>query len=122
MNKRSENVKTATRINGKTEGRGTGEMRLYKLDPPMEGDEYTGLIEYVIVSATVAMFSGAETYIFPADADGEITDWGELDGSFRGALDHEQALHNAGYSVAEGERPGVKSAVASAVWLEGQKP
>lgn len=78
---------------------GTGEMRLYKLDPPMEDEYVDGPIEHVVVSATIAMFTGAETYIFPADAEGEITDWGELDGSYRGGLDHEAALSGAGYEV-----------------------
>lgn len=89
--------KTATLINGKM-NRGTGEMRLYRVDPPMD-DDRGGTTEYVVVSATIAMFSGPETYLFPADADGEITSWGELEGSFRGALDHEAALQNAGYEV-----------------------
>lgn len=91
---------TATEIRGKTEGKGTGEMRLFRLDPPM-GDEYIdeGPIEYVVVSATIAMFSGPETYIFPANEEGEITSWGELNGSYRGGLSHEAALANAGYTV-----------------------
>ena len=86
----------------------TGEMRLYRLDPPLS-DEYSesSPFEYVVVSATHAMFSGPETYIFPADETGEITSWGELDGSFKGALDHEQALRNAGYEVAENRGPVV---------------
>ena len=88
--------KSATLIPGKVDGRGTGEMRLYKLDPPLDGS-----VAYVVVSATVAMFSGPETYIFPADSDGEITDWGELEGSYRGGLDHAEALANAGYAVTE---------------------
>lgn len=45
------------------------------------------------------MFSGPETYIFPADKTGEIVNWSELDGSFKGGLDHEQALVNAGFEV-----------------------
>lgn len=95
-------MKTATRLPDTKALKGaTGDMRLYRLDPPME-DEYTeGPVEYVVVSATVAMSSGPETYIFPADAEGEITDWGELSGSYKGSLDHAQALANAGYEVVE---------------------
>lgn len=48
------------------------------------------------------MFQGPETFLFPADGKGNITSWGELDGSFRGAIDHEQALRNAGYVVIKG--------------------
>ena len=71
----------------------TGEAKLYQLEPPLDGNEY------VVVSATYAMFSGPETYIFPATPDGTVTGWGELDGSFRGELDHKLALKNAGYEV-----------------------
>ncbi len=69
-----------------------GEAKLYKT----EGGE---LPEYVVVSAVVAMFSGAETLIFEANEDGEILNWSDLDGSYRGDLNHEQALENAGYTV-----------------------
>lgn len=82
----------------------TGEARLYRLDPPMVeknwDDEEVGKHEFVVVSATNAMFSGPETYIFPSDENGKVTNWGELDGSFRGALDHERALRGAGYDIA----------------------
>lgn len=71
----------------------TGDARLYKVSPPLEGNAY------VVVSATVAAFSGAETYIFPGNEKGEVVEWGELEGSFRGALDHEKALANAGYMI-----------------------
>ena len=66
---------------------------LFQMDPPHEGHEY------VVVSATFAMFSGPETYIFPATENGEVTDWGELNGSYRGDFDHDKALKNAGYKV-----------------------
>jgi hypothetical protein len=54
---------------------------------------------YVIVSAVDAMFSGPETYIFPANEDGQIQDYGELEGSYRGGFDHVTALEGAGYAV-----------------------
>ena len=53
----------------------------------------------VIVSAAVAPLTGVSTYIFTANETGDVTDWGELDGSFRGALDHNAALRGAGYEV-----------------------
>lgn len=59
----------------------TGDAALYKLDDD----------SYVIVSATVVPYSGPETLVFPATADGEIADWGEIGGG-RGYLDHELAL------------------------------
>ena len=83
----------------------TGDARLYQLSEPIEydkpwDDEDTTPAKqtnYVVVSATVAMFSGPETYIFAADVDGNVLSWIELDGSFRGGLSHEHALHNAGF-------------------------
>jgi hypothetical protein len=81
-----------------------GDASLYRVDPPMTyGDlcdeEDKGTTEFVIVSAVNVPFSGPETYIFPADSDGEVVDWLELDGSYRGGLDHEAALRGAGYEV-----------------------
>lgn len=77
-----------------------GTAALFKLTPPITSvswDDAVETHEYVIVSAVVAMFSGPETYIFPADAEGYVTNWAELPGSFQGALDIWQALRNAGY-------------------------
>lgn len=79
-----------------------GEQHLYRLDPPLRevtSDSMRGYHEYVVVSA-VDVFGRPETYIFPADSEGEITSWGELEGSFQGGWDHEQALRNAGYTIA----------------------
>ena len=85
----------------------TGDARLYRVDPPLADepwdDEEPTKYEYVIVSAAMAMFSGPETYIFGADENGEVVDWGELPGSFRGGLDHAAALKGAGYEATEGE-------------------
>jgi hypothetical protein len=36
--------------------------------------------EYFVVSSVVALMSGPETLVFPADAEGSITDWGEVAG------------------------------------------
>lgn len=79
------------------------DARHYHLDPPLDGHQD------VVVSAVVVnpgnpwidFFGqyGAETYIFPANEVGEVTDWGELEGSFHGDLDHIRALENAGYVV-----------------------
>jgi hypothetical protein len=83
----------------------TGEAALFQLSPPLKrtdgwGDEAKEIdTEYVVVSATVAMYSGPETYIFPADADGKVISYGELEGSYRGGLNMEAALEGAGYSV-----------------------
>ena len=56
-----------------------GDARLYRLDPPLDGHDH------VIVSAIVVR-------TFAASAEGAAAGDG-------GALDHEQALRNAGYEV-----------------------
>lgn len=76
-------------------GSAGAEQILYKIDPPLGG------YEYVVVSAVIGFFSGTETYIFPSNKDGDITSWGELYGSYKGGLSHEEALNNAGYEVIE---------------------
>lgn len=78
---------------------GNGDGRVYRLDPPMETYE-GGTTEHVWVSAVVVGYGqGPETYIFPCDEDGEVTNWGEQRGSYKGGLDHEEALRGAGYEV-----------------------
>lgn len=83
----------------------TGDARLFELSAPVEYDynydteKNEKLTQFVVVSATSAMFSGPETYIFPANEQGEVVDWMELDGSYKGGLDHERALQRAGYEV-----------------------
>lgn len=86
-------MKTATFLRAVESSR--GEARLYRLSVPLEG------AAHVIVSAvTVPYGGGPETYIFPATPEGDVRHWGELEGSYRGGLDHERALRNAGYEVA----------------------
>ena len=72
-----------------------GDARLYQMEPPYQDSEY------VVVSGVPMAFDTGqpETYIFKADPEGEITDWVELEGSFRGALDHSRALEGAGYTI-----------------------
>jgi hypothetical protein len=98
-------VKTATFIK---QVNGQGDGRVYRLDPPIECERWgdddekePASSEYVWVSAANVMFTGPETYIFACDAEGKVTDWGELEGSFRGGLDHAKALAGAGYTIKE---------------------
>lgn len=86
--------KTATRI-GSSSGHGAygAEWVVWRLSEPLEG------YDHVVTSAVVAPFSGPETYVFGCDADGAINDFTDLDGSFRGSLDHVQAITGAGYEV-----------------------
>jgi hypothetical protein len=84
-----------------------GYQRLYRLDPPLTSDTYNYETDqydsipytYVVVSAAVVPFSGPETYLFPADEHGTITDWRELTGSQRGTLDHATVLSDLGYTI-----------------------
>lgn len=81
----------------------TGSASLYELSEPVEygwsdkGPKPT--TSYVIVSATHALYTEPETYIFPANQEGEILDWSELDGSYRGGLSHDEALKDAGFTI-----------------------
>lgn len=81
-----------------------GDARLYRLSVPVEVDEYGGHgvkeTNFVVVSAVMmAEYGVCETYVFAADEDGKPYNFLELDGSFKGALDHARALNNAGYEV-----------------------
>lgn len=64
--------------------------RLWKVSPPVK--YHGGETEFVVTSAATAMMSGPETYIFPADESGKILDFLELPGSYRGGLDHDEAI------------------------------
>jgi len=83
---------------------GISEQKLYQVSPPMrtyywDEEETPDEFEFVIVSAAIVPMSGPETYIFGADPDGEIIDWGELPGSYKGGLNHKRALRDAGYEI-----------------------
>lgn len=77
----------------------TGRATLYRVSDYVEVEGTDEVFQYIVVSATVVPSSGPETYIFPADENGKITDWGELPGSYRGGLDHAQALMNGGFEI-----------------------
>lgn len=74
-----------------------GDARLYHVEPPLDG------YDYVIVSAVPSWFDTMrpETYIFPANENGEEINMSELSGSFKGDMDHARALRGAGYEVTE---------------------
>lgn len=40
-----------------------------------------------------------ETFIFQSDSNGNVVDYSELEGSFRGEINHEKALSNLGYTI-----------------------
>lgn len=82
-----------------------GEAYAYELDPPIKDEPWDDSepqeYKYVVVSA-VRVLGVPETYIFPARKAGDvvvIADYSELPGSYRGGLDHNEALRGAGYAV-----------------------
>jgi len=80
-----------------------GHAALYKLSQPVSYgyDDAAGTTEFVVASTADVMFSGVETYLFPADAEGNILNWGELDGSMKGETSHEVVLGSAGFTLKE---------------------
>jgi hypothetical protein len=88
----------------------TGDQRLYRLDPPIEGyggyDQPNPTHEYVVVSALEAAFDTGrpETYIFPADETGHILSFGEIGASQRGTTSHELVVRESGYTIVPFEK------------------
>jgi len=71
-----------------------------EFDYDYEADEYRRETNFVVTSVPYnPALVGPETYIFPADQEGEILNWGELDGSFKGGMDHSQAIERAGFKA-----------------------
>jgi len=90
---------TATRLD--TPHGFRGDAALYHLSEPVAVDsDGTITTQHVIVSAADVPYSGPETYIFPANADGKITGWSEMDGSRRGTLSHTEVIEAAGWELA----------------------
>ncbi len=66
----------------------TGSGAVQKLYQIHDGVEIT----HIVASAVVAFRSEPETYLFAANAQGDITGWTELPGSQRGTLDIESVV------------------------------
>lgn len=109
MNTKSEKP-IATFVRKLTDFR--GDARLFKLSKPFQYDRYDPsnkkeipvVVEFVVVSGIDTssiheLLNERETYIFAANSKGEISDWLELKGSFKGKIDHAQALKNMGYKT-----------------------
>lgn len=81
-----------------------GHAALYRCEPPMSDDygydseHKPTTYEYVIASSTHVL-GQPETYLFGANADGEIVSWAELPGSRKGDVSHADVLGNAGYAA-----------------------
>jgi len=75
-----------------------GRACLYRLSDPLMG------YEYVVVSAAKDARDShdqvvGETFIFGSDESGKVKSFLELPGSYRGGLDHQKALNDAGYDI-----------------------
>ena len=79
-----------------------GRACLYRLSDPLMG------YEYVVVSAAKDARDShdqvvGETFIFGSDESGKVKSFLELPGSYRGGLDQQKALNDAGYDINFGE-------------------
>lgn len=68
---------------------------LWEVLPRIDGHKY------VITSASNIEFTGPETYMFASDEKGNIVDWCELPGSYRGELDHKKCFEYINYKIHE---------------------
>jgi hypothetical protein len=66
---------------------------LWEVMPRIEGNKY------VVTSISDLAFSGPETYMFAADENGNIINWNELPGSYRGELNHGKCFKEIGYKI-----------------------
>jgi hypothetical protein len=67
----------------------TGYAALYRLDPPYLCNKY-------VVASAVEVLNVPETYLFVSDKNGKVRDFAELEGSFKGELNHQRALAGCG--------------------------
>ena len=75
-----------------------GRAEVFAVSPPIETYEDGETFDHVVVSAVSGPYA-TETYIFGANAEGKILNWGELEGSLRGVVSIDAALEEAGYEV-----------------------
>jgi len=92
-------MKVATKLFGLLQSRAGAQQTCYQLSAPINKD-CTG---YVIVSSLGAAdeWNLLETCIFHSDCNGHVTNFTELYGSYKGGIDPEVALLNAGYAVGD---------------------
>ncbi|MCX7914458.1 MAG: hypothetical protein N2511_07725 [Thermodesulfovibrionales bacterium] len=72
----------------------SGKAYLYRVDPPVEyfvDGETIKLTPYVCASATSVPLLGPQVFIFPANENGELLDWGEIGGR-KGTLDIDKVM------------------------------
>jgi hypothetical protein len=83
-----------------------GKAAVYKLSNPLDGHEF------VVVSSVYLEFPDSvkhivpnyyESFVFPSDPEGNVVDWGKLDGSITRSevpIPHEECFKKAGYQLA----------------------
>ena len=76
---------------------GKGVAGIYRMSPTVK--DWDGNEHLVVCVSAVMVHGEPETYLFPATEDGNITDWGELPGSRKGTLLHEDTLLDMGYAI-----------------------
>jgi len=76
------------------------DARLYVLSGPVDYEDDGGQRCTINIVVSKAMgYLTAETYIYPADAGGNVLDWCELDGSQKRDISHDDLLREAGWIV-----------------------
>lgn len=65
--------------------------KLWKLSRPFRPEYSDRSVEYVVSSA-VHVLGIPESVLYSADSNGEVLSWSELPGSFRGDLNHQEAI------------------------------
>lgn len=69
-----------------------GEAILFEVKPRYYGHQF-------LVSSAIQNEAETRTDLFPADAEGNVTDWVDLPGSSRWVFDPYKPLSDAGYTV-----------------------
>lgn len=77
------------------------DARVFVVSPPLDGHQFVRVSASNFGATFLQDRSDPETYIFPCTPDGEVIDWAELDGSYRGGLSHARALEYAGYVIVD---------------------
>jgi hypothetical protein len=75
-----------------------GLKSLIKLDAPFKINDDGDTTLYVVIS-TVTVFGVVETFAFPANSDGMVTSYIELEGSMKGTGDHEEVISAMGITI-----------------------
>ena len=75
----------------------TGHAALYELSKPLKG--YNSEKYKFVVCSTASCMGVVETYVFGADKNGEVLNWGELDGNMKNTSSHTEVLNEAGYEL-----------------------